>query len=90
MFLGSVSEFPGEVLSVKFPSLPSGIGLLLEADLSLAGGNSSPEPIFGKLFLDDYPLKWKYIYPCLKVFLGLKFNEPVAISDFIQKNSMNW
>ena len=36
MFLGSVSEFPGEVLRIKLPSLPSGIGLLLEAGLPLA------------------------------------------------------
>ena len=34
--LGSVSEFPGEVLRIKFPSLLSGIGLLLEAGLLLA------------------------------------------------------
>ena len=36
LFLGSVSEFPGEVLRIKLPSLPSGIGLLLEAGLPLA------------------------------------------------------
>ena len=36
LFLGSVSEFPGEVFSVKLPSLPSGIGLFLEAGLPLA------------------------------------------------------
>ena len=36
LFLGSVSEFPVEVFSVKLPSLPSGIGLFLEAGLPLA------------------------------------------------------
>ena len=41
--------FPGE----KFCQPPS------------AGRNSSPEPILGKLFPDDYPLKCKFIYPCI-------------------------
>ena len=36
LLLGSVSEFPGDVLSVKLPSLPSGIGLFLEAGLPSA------------------------------------------------------
>ena len=26
-------------------------------------GNSSPKKFLGKLFPDNYPLKWKYIYP---------------------------
>ena len=32
--------------------------------LPLASWNSSPEKFLGKLFPDNYPLKWKYIYPC--------------------------
>ena len=43
--------------------------ILLAISLSLTGGNSSPEKILGKLFPDNYPLKWKYIYPCQNLSL---------------------
>ena len=39
------------------------VGIPLAISLPLAGGNSSPKNILGKLFPDDYPLKCKYIYP---------------------------
>ena len=51
--------FPGE----KFCHPPS------------AGRNSSPEPILGKLFPDDYPLKCKFIYPCVHFTSELEENK---------------
>ena len=80
------------------------VGIPLAISLPLAGGNSSPKNILGKLFPDDYPLKCKYIYPCFRLYLSytlprhnhcvllpfIPFSQKIGTLLFFWKNVFYW